>query len=280
MTRPIPSLRELGRRPGRDEAPTGPVPVHPGSDGHDVVPIAGILPAGHGNYYEKDAAQLPPGTLARRPVASPARPVGRRRRPPDRLGRAGRPPRPHPVRHPRRVHRPGGSRVRVRLDGAQNDFVIRIRHPGGVASGGEALARPVRLVVTFQTATKVPTAGPRPLLELPSTLPLPRTGTLPVLKLQAVDALPPVHRHLQAAEPVGSDAQDRRAGQLVPVTPIELSWRDSPHEHPGPALPLPQVPFDPTAQRRSSAEDQPDRDHGRMAPGEPEATTSRPGTTC
>ena len=78
---------------------------------------------------------------------------------------------------------------------------------------------PSGLVVTFQTATEVPTAGPRPLLDLPSTLPLPRTGTLPVLKLQAMDALPPVHGHLQAAEPVGSDAQDRRTGQRVPGDP-------------------------------------------------------------
>ena len=92
MTRPIPSYRELGRRPGRDEAPTSPVPVHPGSDGHDVVPIAGILRPVTATTTRRTPpschrAPLPDGPLRRlrarsaavggRPTASAARVVRR-----------------------------------------------------------------------------------------------------------------------------------------------------------------------------------------------------------
>jgi hypothetical protein len=108
---------------------------------------------------------------------------------------------------------------------------------------------PSGLVVTFQAATEVPTAGPRPLLELPSTLPLPRTGTLPALNSKQW-----THYHLSIDTFKRLNLWDQmlRIAELAnafPVTPIELAWRDSPREHPTRFYRYHKFPLDPTAQQ-------------------------------
>jgi hypothetical protein len=105
---------------------------------------------------------------------------------------------------------------------------------------------PSGIPVSFQSA---PTAGPRPLLELPATLPVPRTRTMP-----AVGSKEWNHYNLTMDDFKRLNLWDQmlRIAELAssfPVTPIELYWRDKPREKTSRFYRYHKFPLDPTAQQ-------------------------------
>jgi hypothetical protein len=108
---------------------------------------------------------------------------------------------------------------------------------------------PSGLVVTFQDLTPVPTAGPTPLLELPSILPLPPVRTLPPrnskewqhysLTMDDFKRLGLYDQMLKIAEMANE----------FPVTPFELELRSNPRERPARFYRYHKFPLDPTAQQ-------------------------------